>query len=231
MSTINGKVCVVNGVAVDKVFSNGKQVYGRNMIADSGFESGNVPANYAWGDGQQSTDRIFSIISGAETYPSPMGKFMLEVANFSTDPATRLDQYAYYSITPVFIKKGETWTYSYYYASAGGATGYASDYLMIDSNTPIFELSLGHDSRETSGGQTKWQRFVKTWTADRDVTVTTLRFGFIKISAPYGGWICIDNIKLEQNPTVSPWTPAPEDVLKGDITAPNNLVESQSYIK
>ena len=30
MSTINGNVCVVNGVAVDKVFSDGKQVYGRN---------------------------------------------------------------------------------------------------------------------------------------------------------------------------------------------------------
>lgn len=30
MPTINGRVCVVNGMAVDKVFSNGKQVYGRN---------------------------------------------------------------------------------------------------------------------------------------------------------------------------------------------------------
>lgn len=32
MSTINGQVCVVNGNTVDKVFSNGKQVYGRNLI-------------------------------------------------------------------------------------------------------------------------------------------------------------------------------------------------------
>jgi len=30
MSTINGKACVVDGVAVDKVFSDGKQIYGRN---------------------------------------------------------------------------------------------------------------------------------------------------------------------------------------------------------
>ena len=35
MSTINEKVCVVNGNAVDKVFSNGKQVYGRNLIMGS----------------------------------------------------------------------------------------------------------------------------------------------------------------------------------------------------
>ena len=32
MPTINGKVCVVNGTPVDKVFSNGKQVYGRNLL-------------------------------------------------------------------------------------------------------------------------------------------------------------------------------------------------------
>lgn len=40
MSTINGNVCVVNGVAVDKVFSNGKQVYGRNLWAVSQSASG-----------------------------------------------------------------------------------------------------------------------------------------------------------------------------------------------
>ena len=32
MPTINGKVCIVNGTPVDKVFSNGRQVYGRNML-------------------------------------------------------------------------------------------------------------------------------------------------------------------------------------------------------
>lgn len=32
MSTINGKACVVDGKPVDKVFSNGRQVYGRNLL-------------------------------------------------------------------------------------------------------------------------------------------------------------------------------------------------------
>lgn len=31
MPTINGRACVVNGTPVEKVFSNGKQVYGRNL--------------------------------------------------------------------------------------------------------------------------------------------------------------------------------------------------------
>lgn len=35
MSTINGKACVVNGTPVDKVFSDGRQVYGRNYFLDS----------------------------------------------------------------------------------------------------------------------------------------------------------------------------------------------------
>ena len=35
MPTINGKACVVNGTPVDKVFSNGKQLYSRNLISGS----------------------------------------------------------------------------------------------------------------------------------------------------------------------------------------------------
>lgn len=36
MPTINGRACVVNGTPVDKVFSNGKQVYGRNLLIGTG---------------------------------------------------------------------------------------------------------------------------------------------------------------------------------------------------
>lgn len=41
MSTINGRACVVNGVPVDKVFSNGKQVYGTNLLTNTGDLSAN----------------------------------------------------------------------------------------------------------------------------------------------------------------------------------------------
>lgn len=180
-----------------------------NMLTDSGFESGQAPVNYAWGDGKD-TDRFFQVIGQVPSFPTPFGNYMLEVGNFSTDSSINPDQYAYYPITPVLIKKGETWTYSYYYASAGSATGRASDFLMSDGLSPIFELSMRQDPRDISGGQTTWHRFIKTWTADRDVTVTALRFGFVKTSAS-SGWVCIDNIKLEQEPTVSPWSPNPAD--------------------
>lgn len=41
MPTINGRACVVNGVAVDKVYSNGRQVYGRNLLISTSSSSTN----------------------------------------------------------------------------------------------------------------------------------------------------------------------------------------------
>ncbi|MBB1166803.1 distal tail protein Dit [Lacticaseibacillus paracasei] len=179
-----------------------------NMLTDSGFESGKTSANVVWGVPDDSV-RTVKVISATNSFPTPFGNYMLRIDNSSSDSSAIPDQYASYPITPVLIKKGETWTYSYYYATAGTATGQASDYLQTTEG-PLFELSMGHDPRETSGGQTKWHRFVKTWTADKDVTVTQLRFGFVKTSASIG-WLCIDNIKLGQEPTVSPWSPNPAD--------------------
>ncbi|MDU5204086.1 MAG: phage tail protein [Lactobacillus paracasei subsp. paracasei] len=180
-----------------------------NMLTDSGFESGNTPTNYAWGDSSYA-DRVFQVVGQAPSFPTPFGNYMLQIENYSSDSSLLPDQYVQFPLPePVSIKSGETWTYSYYYATAGSAVGQASDYLMTNAD-PLFELSMAHDSRDSSGGQTTWHRFVKTWTADRDVTVTILRFGFVKTSAS-AGWLCIDNIKLEQEPTVSPWSPSPAD--------------------
>lgn len=48
MTTINGKACIVNGVPVDKVFSDGKQVYGRNLLLDTSNELKTVTRS-GWG--------------------------------------------------------------------------------------------------------------------------------------------------------------------------------------
>ena len=42
MPTINGRACVVNGTPVDKVFSNGRQVYGRNFVIKSHVSASNT---------------------------------------------------------------------------------------------------------------------------------------------------------------------------------------------
>ncbi|WP_421405355.1 distal tail protein Dit [Lacticaseibacillus paracasei] len=177
-----------------------------NMLTDSGFESGNVPS-VTWGPSAIGT---IAASSGGATLPIPFGNYMLKID--SNDTSTVLDQFVSYPLAnAVLIKSGETWTYSYYYASAGAAAGQASDYLLNGGNAnPIFGLSMGHGNRITTGGQTAWHRFTATFTANADVTVTHLRFGFVK-SGTNHGWICIDNIKLEQEPTVSPWSPNPAD--------------------
>lgn len=178
-----------------------------NMLVDSGFESGNVPS-VTWGP---SAIGAIAASSGGESLPTPFGKYMLKID--SNDASTVLDQFASYPLAnAVSIKSGETWTYSYYYASAGSARGQASDYLLNGGNAnPIFWLSMGHGNRITDGGQTAWHRFTATFTATADITVTHLRFGFVKIAASDHGWLCIDNINLKQEPIASPWSPNPAD--------------------
>lgn len=48
MPTINGRACVVDGVPVDKVFSNGKQVYGRNLLAGIDKNIKQAPGSFQW---------------------------------------------------------------------------------------------------------------------------------------------------------------------------------------
>lgn len=48
MPTINGRACVVNGVPVDKVFSDGRQVYGRNLIAGIDSAIHQAPGWFQW---------------------------------------------------------------------------------------------------------------------------------------------------------------------------------------
>lgn len=191
-----------------------------NMLVDSGFESGKTPSGIVWGTSGDDNRRVAKVVSATPTFPTPFGKYMLRIENQSSDSSISPDQYIVVPLAkPVTIKSGETWTYSYKYASAGSATGQASDYLTTSDLSPIFGLSMGHDSRETSGDQTTWHRFVKTWTADKDVTVTNSRFGFVKTHAG-GGWICIDNIKLEKNNTASPWSPNPADPEYSNVSVP-----------
>ncbi|WP_432364302.1 distal tail protein Dit [Lacticaseibacillus paracasei] len=189
-----------------------------NMLTDSGFESGNVPS-VTWG---QSVIGTIAASSGGSSLPTPFGNYMLKID--SNDTSTVLDQFVSYPLAnAVLIKSGETWTYSYYYASAGAAAGQASDYLLNGGNAnPIFGLSMGHGNRITTGGQTAWHRFTATFTATADMTVTHLRFGFVK-SGTNHGWLCIDNIKLEQEPTASPCSPNPADpeYYTDTITVPN----------
>lgn len=181
MSTINGKVCVVNGVAVDKVFSDGKQVYGRNLLTGTSgalqtFSGSN------WGSGNLNSNNI-SLISG-QTYTA---RIWIQGYDVPTNLVMR-----------AFSTSGSQLAYMVGNDIGANSSGYSTVTLTADS---------------------KW---------NNDDVSATLSFKQYQ-SATHSGQY--SEIKLEKGSLVTPWTPAPEDVLKGDITAPNNLVESQSYIK
>lgn len=84
MPIINGGVCVINGKPVDKVFSNGKQVYGRNLWirskAVSGYLNGSATGNVLSPDAENLVSDFISVnenqtyIYSTEVVPTISGK-------------------------------------------------------------------------------------------------------------------------------------------------------------
>lgn len=62
MSTINGRACVANGTPVDKVFSDGRQVYGRNLLP--GTNQGLTNWTFGGGSGGQHIKYAFDVPNG-----------------------------------------------------------------------------------------------------------------------------------------------------------------------
>lgn len=173
MSTINGKVCVVDGVAIDKVFSNGNQVYGRNLVTGTSNELKTVTGS-GWGSSPASPA---SGIYGA-------GKYYASAYIENTTPV----------VLNIYVKvEGHTGNFNGNYIQPGKSG-------TVNCTVDILE----------------GQSLVSTWLGFRDSQTASYTYKY-------------KEMMIKRAP--STWTPAPEDVLKGDITAPNNLVESQSYLK
>jgi hypothetical protein len=167
MTTINGRVCVVNGVAVDKVFSNGKQVYGRNLLLDTqSFES-----NWSW----NSIEHIFA--NGFLTLSSTNNGRMYQ-AIASGNP------------------NGKTVSVSF------------NAKISADCDSQSVQVNVGpYDANKLINITSKDSQLYKVenwqWASQ------TRTFSLYVIN----GKVDISNLKLEYG-VATPWTPAPEDVLK-----------------
>ena len=172
MSTINGRACVVNGVAVDKVFSNGEQVYGRNLIQNS------------------STPIV--IIRPDESPKWPAWTHII-----------------FYS----GLKNNETYTFS------ALATADTTDKSAEQWGILIFQNNGNHTATSTNFDANTGKR--------QSVTFTTPDDGISYDVCIYSGGVGVDytpsdlkivttvsDYKLETGSIATPWTPAPEDVLK-----------------
>jgi len=175
MSTINGNVCVVNGTPVDKVFSNGKQVYGRNLVKNTLDFSSNWSA---W-PGQLS-------ISKTTEYN---GHHSLEFTSSSLNLAQQT----------VGAEKSSQYASSFW-AKADNAGDVAHTELYGSIGQTNFVLT------------TNWVHYSVVLTSLPDVGESTTYY----VGVPGGnkGNVYIALPKLEKGSVVTPWTPAPEDVLK-----------------
>lgn len=171
MSTINGKVCVVDGVAVDKVFSNGRQVYGRNLALGT-------------------------------TTP-----FTMTGTNSSNQTKV---SYKFSSVIPY----GTVVTVSFDVSSFTGVGDFAMLFYGFDPGSSWQTIARGNLVNGT-------QHVSATITTNSNCLHVCPRLDNAT------GDVTFSNFIISESSKEVPWNPAPEDVLKGDITAPNNLVESQ----
>lgn len=166
MPTINGRACVVNGTPVDKVFSNGKQVYGRNLWIMSKVTHGFLPA--ATGlpikNGISQAD---AVIFDPITIPDSVKSLIMTIYN----PNKVVNNIN--SAKPSFF--------------------YGSTYLGVQTS-----FNLTGDAVQT----VKW---------DIPAGATKAYLGSL-IGAVNGGFDPSIHVKYEFD-VVTPWTPAPEDVM------------------
>jgi len=193
MSTINGNVCVANGVAVDKVFSNGRQVYGRNLLrgASGPFVMGYGIPNTTW----DTTNQVSKI-------SLPFTKLANEV--LPQDPGFL------YTYMP-----GVTYTQSIYISTDAPLTG-----IPIRFNWFTYEYGRNVEGvNNLVKVSTNVYRATSTYTwpssnspaAGRNADFDNLQQGF---DFTKGTFLQFYKPKLELGTTASPWAPAPEDILK-----------------
>lgn len=123
MPTINGKACVVNGKPVDKVYSNGKQVYGRNLYVDTrNFDNPDAWFNY-W-NCNKTGDKFngLTVITPINTW-NGLGQV-------------------------IQANKGEVYTFSFYARNKSG-TGNSTMYFGSGTSWVINPSSLSFSLNET----------------------------------------------------------------------------------
>ena len=170
MPTINGKACVVNGAPVDKVFSNGRQVYGRNYIKNS-------HADY-----QKLTIGVWAGYTGIAIPITSMGVSAGDKITFSLWIKSPSEALAGTEPRINLVRADNT-----YMAVMGtdyilpGETGYRTITATIQADTILVQLFLHRKDAVADG--TEFNVYIK-------------------------------REKLEIGTVATPWTPAPEDVLK-----------------
>ena len=168
MATINGKACVVNGNPVDKVFSNGVQVYGRNYVLDTASPKTQT------GNGKDSQD-----FYGRGVFYSPIKKWGIANGDYiisfdwtlKTVLSSDMDASIFFNASP--------WQTQHYTVKSGQLTGHADfkfkllpEVVASDANSLTFRIMSQIDSGNTITYSSLLMKSgtIKTWSpAPEDV--------------------------------------------------------------
>ena len=185
MADITHGTWIKDGKAVDKVFSDGRQVYGRNLIHDTSFKQGLWKT--AWGNPSfEVTNEGNLKFSINDTGQNGVGTPL--------EPVEMLKQY---TLTAKVRGHGKFTPYIMYNGipnlSLYNDLGVA--YPMIDSATEFVEIKY-------------------TFTANNRDTTKQGVFAVLTAET-VGNWLEIkkDSLKLEKGISATPYSQAPEDIL------------------
>lgn len=192
MPTINGRACVVNGIPVDKVFSNGKQVYGRNLLLGTGTASGDV----ANGNGTF-VKGAFNGYDAVKTNGAWSERFIDLKSALGRTNAKAGDWYTI-SVYVKADKQIDTGTLLVTRALGNGNANTNDGFL---DNIPMQDKPI----------TTQWQQYA--WSFKINNISLQRQNTRVEYDQDTGdNWIYWAGWKLEEGSVATPWTPAPEDI-------------------
>ena len=206
MATINGKALVKDGKAVDKVFSNGRQVYGRNLIINS---SAKTKDGFFKNFDKVENDYGEVTTKGTNTYVSRRLDEGFSIQPRDYKPGDKYTMSMDIMFTswnlPVGTAIAEFWIGQRYTRSIDG---------LISSYRHICSIDL---PRDPSNMLNQWIRITKTSTIPpyEDPSVATEAIFMTKFAGASEGSYTVRVRKPKQDfgSTAMPWTPAPEDYI------------------
>ena len=201
MSTINGRACVVNGTPVDKVFSNGKQVYGRNLLLDS-----------------QTQMRKPSWYSQNNYWTADRGTYLGSNIKYATNAWDNV-RYSYKDLLDRdVINTTDDFTYSIYFRVVGeDPTGMSYAYITFLSSATTKNNTV--PLKLTSLEEGKWARIIvpfKFMYTEYDSAEDFMYSIRVEVSAApkiAGAHYEYAAPKLEKGSVATPYSLAPEDVM------------------
>lgn len=194
MADITHGTWIKDGKAVDNVFSNGRQVYGRNLVAGTSnpFTMGYGIPHTIWNADKKRTEIYLpTTVTNGEVLPQ------------------NVDRSSFAVVAP-----GTTYTQSIYVSTDAPLTG-------VDVKMTWFNYGNGHNTdgkNDMSSISENVYRITCTYTWPTNRTDNTIRlFDIFNLTAAFdfteGTFLYFYQPKFEQGTIATPYSLAPEDVL------------------